>query len=133
MIEGHIDELHQALISISVIGIRDEVVLDAVVDTGFNGEVCLPVPVAIQLGLELWGSEEFELADGTSIEELVFRGNVLFGGEEREVAIHKTKSLVSEANILTNASQTLIGMELLQTQNVLHIDFRERTITIDNY
>ena len=121
MIEGHIDELYQALISISVIGIRDEVVLDAVVDTGFSGEVCLPVPVAIQLGLELWGSEEFELADGTSKEELVFRGNVLFGGEEREVAI-----------ILTNANQALIGMELLQTQNVLRIDFRERTITIDN-
>jgi len=121
MIEGHIDELHQALVSISVIGIRDEVVLNAVVDTGFSGEVCLPVPVAIQLGLELWGSEEFELADGTCREELVFRGNVLFGGEEREVAI-----------ILTNANQALIGMELLQTQNVLRIDFRERTITIDN-
>jgi len=60
MIEGHIDELYQALISISIIGIRDEVVLDAVVDTGFSGEVCLPVPIAIQLGLELWGSEEFE-------------------------------------------------------------------------
>jgi len=32
MIEGHIDEQHQVLVSISVIGIRDEVVLDAVKD-----------------------------------------------------------------------------------------------------
>lgn len=121
MIERYIDELHQVLISISVIGIRDEAVLDAVVDTGFNGEVCLSVPIAIQLGLELWGSEEFELADGTRKEELVFRGRVLFGDEEHEVAI-----------VLTNANQTLIGMELLQTQNNFCIDFRERTITIDN-
>jgi hypothetical protein len=67
------------------------------------------VPIAIQLGFELWGSEEFEFADGTSKEELVFRRNVLFGGEKREVAI-----------ILTNAKQALIGMELLQTRNVLH-------------
>ena len=118
MIEGCIDRLEQPLIPVSVIGIRGEAVLDAVVDTGFNGEVCLPVPVAIQLGLELWGSEEFELADGTRREELVFRGEVRFGGENYEVAI-----------ILTNADQALIGMGLLKSKNALHIDFRKRTIT----
>ena len=42
-----------------------EIAVDAVIDTGFDGYLCLPVQLAIQLGLELSGSIKVELADGS--------------------------------------------------------------------
>ena len=44
---------------------RKSVEIDAIIDTGFDGSLCLPVPIAIQLGLELSCSQVVELADGS--------------------------------------------------------------------
>jgi predicted aspartyl protease len=37
-------------------------------DTGFDGFLCLPTPVAVSLGLELIDVVSSELADGTVID-----------------------------------------------------------------
>ena len=50
---------------IEAIGSRQTLVFTATVDTGFDGDLCLPTRLAVQLGLELIGELEIELADGT--------------------------------------------------------------------
>ena len=88
------------------------------VDTGFDGWVCLPTPIAIQLGLELFGLQVVELGDGSEIEELVFRGEVMFNQKRRDVNI-----------TLTNSADALLGTGLLE-DSVLTIDFVKSTMEI---
>jgi clan AA aspartic protease len=88
------------------------------VDTGFDGWVCLPTPIAIQLGLELFGLQVVELGDGSDIEELVFRGEVMFNQKRRDVNI-----------TLTNSADALLGTGLLE-DSVLTIDFVKSTMEI---
>jgi clan AA aspartic protease len=87
---------------IHLIGGRQTIELTAVVDTGFDGDLCIPTRVAVQLGLELIGEQPVELADGTQRGQLVFAGSVRFFGETREVQI-----------MLTDSEDALIGTSLL--------------------
>jgi clan AA aspartic protease len=114
----YVDEYRRCWVEISVAGVRREMTLLALVDTGFDGWICLPTPIAIQLGLELFGLQVVELADGSEIEELVFRREVIFGQERREVDI-----------TLTNSADALLSTGLL-ADSILTIDFVERTMEI---
>lgn len=114
----YVDEYRRCWVEISVAGARQEITLLALVDTGFDGWVCLPTPIAIQLSLELFGLQIVELADGSEIEELVFRGEVVFNQKRRGVDI-----------TLTNSADALLGTGLL-ADSVLTIDFVERTVKI---
>ena len=69
--EGYIDEYGQARVNIAVCGRKMEITVSPIIDTGFDGDICLPLPIAIQLGLELSGSIKVELADGTIKKEMV--------------------------------------------------------------
>ncbi len=88
----YVDEYRRCWVEISVAGVRQEMTLLALVDTGFDGWVCLPTPIAIQLGLELFGLQVVELGDGSEIEELVFRGEVTFNQKRRDADITLTNS-----------------------------------------
>jgi len=87
---------------IEAIGSRQTLALTAIADTGFDGYLCLPTRLAVQLGLELIGEQLIELADGTQRYELVFTGSVKFFDQIREVQI-----------LLTNSEDSLIGTRLL--------------------
>jgi clan AA aspartic protease len=87
---------------IEAIGNRQTLALTAIVDTGFDGYLCLPIRLAVQLGLELIGEQLIELADGTQRNELVFAGSVRFFADTREVPI-----------MLTESEDALIGTSLL--------------------
>lgn len=50
--------------------------IDAVLDTGFDGYLSLPVSMAVQLGLELIGTDTVQYADGRTARELVFTDSV---------------------------------------------------------
>lgn len=103
--KGYIDEYGQPRISISVNGL----LIDAVVDTGFDSELCLPIQLAIRLGLKLKDVTMFELADGTIKRELVFFGSIKFGQETKDVGI-----------VLTESEDALIGTEML-SEHILKI------------
>ncbi|MDI6791471.1 MAG: hypothetical protein QME81_01195 [bacterium] len=68
--KGIVDNYGRAMLEVAVSGIRREIAMLAVIDTGFEGDICLPVDMAIQLGLELWGREEIQLADGSIRKEI---------------------------------------------------------------
>jgi clan AA aspartic protease len=103
---------------IEAIGSRQKVALTAIVDTGFDGYLCLPTRLAVQLGLELIGEQWIELADGTQRSEPVFAGSVRFFGKTREVQI-----------LLTNSEEGLIGTRLLNHYS-LAIEFPGGSVTI---
>jgi predicted aspartyl protease len=87
---------------IEIMGSWASVSVEAAVDTCFEGDVCLPVDAAIQLGLELVSRQQVEYADGRVSTELVFAGQARFLGEVRPVRIS-----------LTEVEVTLIGTELM--------------------
>lgn len=92
---------------IAVIGSRQSIELTAIVDTGFDGDLCIPTRVAVQLGLELTSELDVELADGTRKSQLVFAGSVRFLGETHDVHI-----------MLTDSEDSLIGTDLLEFYRV---------------
>jgi clan AA aspartic protease len=96
---------------IQVSGLRGTVRVRAVVDTGFDGDLCLPITVGVTLGLVLKGENQVELADGSLTWEMVFGGTVRFVGRRRRVDIY-----------LTRSEEALIGTGLLDGCR-LTIDF----------
>lgn len=108
MIEGCIDRSGSAYVELNVAGMRAEARIEAILDTGFNGGLSLPLSVAVPLGLELLYASRFELADGTIVEdELVFGGRLLWYGKYVDVEI-----------VLTRSDEALLGTALLADMEV---------------
>jgi predicted aspartyl protease len=77
MIKGKISDSGSPIIETKAIGSRREIDVEGVMDTGFDGYLCLPITTAVALGLELIKLENSELADGTILEhEPVFSGRM---------------------------------------------------------
>jgi predicted aspartyl protease len=89
-------------VEVIVGGARQRVQMTACLDTGFDGDLCLPTDIGLTLGLELTGSEAVELADGSCQPELVFKGFAVFLGKRRNVKIY-----------LTESEEALVGTGLL--------------------
>ena len=58
-----------------------------VVDTGFSGELTLPVQDVETLQLQLIGTKRALLADNTASEHPVYRANILWDGVEKSVVV----------------------------------------------
>jgi predicted aspartyl protease len=68
-IDGQVDERLDPVISITVAnGLGESLTLDAVVDTGFNDVLSLPLAIIQRLNLQALPSIPVELADGSEVE-----------------------------------------------------------------
>ena len=110
MTEGHVRESGGRLFLVHPIRVEGPTgisnVYDAIVDTGFTGELTLPAILCTLLGLErvrktytMFGNASFEDID-------VYLANVFWGGVWREVSI------------LATGSEVLIGMNMLRGSTV---------------
>jgi clan AA aspartic protease len=99
------------LVDLEAIGPRGPLSFAAILDTGFEGQVCLPVRFAVTLGLTLVVRQMIELADGTQKWELVFAGAIRFLGRTRKARTY-----------LTDSEDALVGTGLLSDCR-LSIDF----------
>ena len=115
---GYFDREKRPRITVSVIGNRAETSVDALIDTGFDGALHLPISIAIPLGLELHGDVRIELADGTVKHELTFLATIKLGG----VSARKEVTL-------TEFDTPLLGSEILEDY-VLEIYYVNRTVKI---
>ena len=104
---GYFDEFLHPRVRLIVKGLRKSLRIDPIIDTGFDGYLCLPVKTAVQLGLELYGESRVELADGSKKNELSFLGSVLWQDQERPARI-----------FLTDSKDALIGNGLFQGQKL---------------
>lgn len=82
------DGAHEALLTVTVSGPSgDRTELEAVVDTGFTGALCLGAEQIKDLGLPVVGRGAAVLADGRAVETRYHRGWVLWHGQERGVQV----------------------------------------------
>lgn len=99
---------------------RHPITVEGILDTGFNRFLCLPISIAVSLGLELVDVETSELADGTVVEdECVFQGQAEWDGALMDIPI-----------LLTRAEDTLIGTAFLTGYRV-DLDYVVGTIRIE--
>ena len=94
----------EPVLPLAVLGIDGSsarVEVEALVDTGFDGELALPPGLVRRLGHPYAGSTAATLADGSAIQLDYHEGRVLWHGEERAVAV------------LASDGDPLVGMALL--------------------
>jgi clan AA aspartic protease len=121
MITGTIRETGTPVIALRVMGTRGrESTLEGILDTGFDGFLCLPTPIAVSLGLELIDATDMELADGAIIEdEPVFAGQAEWDGTLMDVEV-----------LLTRSADVLIGTAFLKGY-VVQLDYKANTVRIE--
>lgn len=117
-IDGRIDEKNQLWVEVTVGEGGNKKTLEVLVDTGFSGELQLPISIAVPLGLKLVGVAPFELADGVSRPKMLFSSSISWGTTTRPVTI-----------TVTGSSTSLLGSGLLNGY-VLLADFQKKTFVI---
>src|SRR5437879_13865128 len=80
------------------------IVNTAVIDTGFNAFIAMPIAAMIDLGLKSEGAAKVTLGDGSTIDNFVARGAVTLGSQTKMCDI-----LLDE-----NSTEILIGLSLLR-------------------
>jgi len=119
MIKGEVTE---ALDPVIEIGLKDgETVsmIEAIVDTGFSGYLCLSEQWVDKLDMSFRFVESYEMANGEIITRDVFRGVIRFNGQERGVDV-----------ILTTSDDTLIGASLFK-EYLVAIDYPRRHVRME--
>ncbi len=102
MILGIVNRDREAIIQIALMGIENRLKsLSAVVDTGFTGDLMLPMTVVVELGFEYRGVQEALLGNGSSYDFEVYAGSIIWDGQVRSIEVN------------AGDSGTLIGMSLL--------------------
>ena len=120
-VEGRIDEELRIKVPVRIGGLRGVTELEAILDTGFNGALCLAAGIAVTLGLVLIDLDIVELADGRIQPELVFEGWVQLGeATEQTVDI-----------LVTYGEDALLGMALLKLIGAsIGVDLTRRTVQV---
>jgi clan AA aspartic protease len=120
MITGVILDNGTPVSELKVRGSHQEVTVEGMLDTGFTGFLCLPIFLAVPLGLALTDTITSELADGTIVDdELVFAGQAEWDGIMMDIAI-----------TLTRSEDVLIGTAFLAGYRV-ELDYVARTVSIE--
>lgn len=96
-----------------------QITVEAIVDTGFNGALCLPITIINQLGLKKMGSFHYILADGNLAKTDSYYLDLEWLGQKKGIDI-----------ISSNDEIALIGMELLQEARTT-LDPQRSILTIE--
>ncbi|MCS7264057.1 MAG: hypothetical protein NZ805_04410 [Armatimonadetes bacterium] len=119
-LQGRMDENGQVWLILTVRGIRGEVQIEALVDTGFTHPLLLPVSIAVPLGLELVDFTPMELADGRLQHFFTFAITAIIGNRE-----------LNTVCLVTETGTPLIGTLLLQSLgSTLTIRFLDSSVTL---
>ena len=111
MITGRVTALREAIVDLTVAGpTQRRQVIEAVLDTGFNGFLTLPNHVVRTLGLPFVGNRRATLGDGSIVALDLYLATVFWHEQEREVLV------------LRADGGPLVGMALLYGNRVvLHV------------
>ena len=96
------------------------IIYSAIVDTGFTGAVSIPTLTALPLGLMLYSTANFTLADGSVQSTFLCAGKARIGNEERIMAFS-----------LSRGNDILVGMEFLSLFKVkLELDYKTNSFSL---
>lgn len=116
--ETFFDSRQHPKVRLTVVGARKSSLLEAILDTGFDGYLSLPISLAVTLGIELTSIIPVEYADGRRNQELVFSVEVELDGKSQTVPA-----------TLTAGAEALIGTALLAKYE-LRINFSKQKIIL---
>ena len=120
MIQGTIRSTGTPMLPLKVLGHDNEVMVEGILDTGFDGFLSVSIPLAVSLRLELMDVTTSELADGTVVEDdLVFAGRAEWDGDVKIVPV-----------LLTRSDEILIGTGFLKGYRV-ELDYDANTVRIE--
>jgi clan AA aspartic protease len=120
MTHGYIDGL-QVRIRITFRFVdKPDIVIEFVVDTGFEGALTLPSAAIEALGLPLFDTIKAHLADGSSVDTAVHIATILWDGQEHEVAV------------LAMGSRPLLGTALLAGKELVAQFVTDGLVTVDD-
>jgi predicted aspartyl protease len=102
MIAGAVDDDLVPLIDLAVSGLTGKQVVEARIDTAFNGFLSLPLSLLLALGLTSTATQWTRLADGSLVQLPVFFASVDWDGRTRTVQTDATADLC------------LVGMSLME-------------------
>jgi predicted aspartyl protease len=116
------DSYGRPKVKLAIRGTRQSGTLEAILDTGFDGFLSLPVATAVPLGLELIGIQPVEYADGRVSKELVFAVKVNLNAKEKVVSATLTggsealagTGLFGDYDLKLNFSKQIISMEKIK-------------------
>jgi clan AA aspartic protease len=121
MIQGYVDKYLQAKVPIAVFDKNgNSSALEAAVDTGFTGDLCISIYEKAKIKLTFSHSQKFELGDGRVVKSDVFLGQMVFD---------KRKILVDV--LVSKSKDTLIGAALL-VKKKLDVDYTNKRVQIRN-
>ncbi|MCR4432266.1 MAG: hypothetical protein NUV45_14790 [Tepidanaerobacteraceae bacterium] len=119
MIEGKVTEALDPIVEIGLKAGEIISTIEAIVDTGFSGYLCLSERWVDKLDMTFSFVERYEMANGEIVPKDVFRGAILFNDGEREVDL-----------ILTASEDTLIGASLFKDYKVV-VDYPKCLVHIE--
>lgn len=119
LINGIIDEHNCLWVKIEVAGYHASKGIWFRVDTGFDGELCIPVSLAVPLGLALVGQSEYGISGGGVNRPLKFTASIQWGTKNRLTTVD-----------VDQTSTPLIGLGLLNKYRLL-ADFDKKTFVIE--
>lgn len=113
MITGIVSADLQAIVRIAVLGANGHLSeFEAVIDTGFNGDLTLPSAAIVELGIPFIGNRQVALADGSRQLVDVYAATVRLNGDEMS------------AQVDVADTEPLVGMRLIEEYG-LHIEVIE--------
>ena len=118
ILQGHIDDRNQLWVPITVAGLQGQENISALIDTGFTGELLLPLKIAVPLGLKLAGIAPYQLADGSISKQMLFSAAITWGTQTRAITVN-----------VIDVEHALIGGGLLHGY-VLTVDFQQKQLFI---
>ena len=93
---------------------------EVIIDTGFTGSVSMPLIKALPLGLVLFSTASFILADGSKENTFLCPGMARIDGEEKPVIIS-----------LSKGNDILVGTEFLSTFGAnLELDYNKKVFSL---
>ena len=110
MIYGRVRFGREAMVPIAIHG-RRQSRIEAVLDTGFTGHLCLAARLQRRMLLRRRGDVEMDLADGHRVKQPAYVGEVSFAGGRQTVLV-----------TLTRLADSLLGTSLLAGKRV-SVDF----------
>ena len=113
MIEGIVNDAHEAIIDLTLLGsVGQTREIEAVIDTGYTGFLALPADLVSELGLAYKSGGGAFLADGSEVSFDVYDGVVLWESQARQIEIDAT------------GDTPLVGMLMLDSHS-LYVEVEE--------
>ncbi len=124
MMFRRVNQQREAVLKLVIISDSSQkIAVDAVVDTGFNGDLILPIEMVLELELVPQGYQKATLGDGTISQFRVYAGTVIWDGSRKLVEVNAATSGVLigmgllegyklEVNTIPNGIVTITNLEL---------------------